>query len=165
MMILLLYTENNSSGALGFQKGFCLYSEFVEDCTEALSVMSLVNDPHDELSQLSGLVEIKNPYSARLMMISEAIRSRTFCLENKPDITAYQLKKRHDYFYQICELYCTNRDWCYFVVVTEKGPACGVNSLRSRLVENFHNKIKRFLFCSVLPELACARHHKGGIRE
>ena len=27
----------------------------------------LVNDPHDELSQPLGLVEIKNPYSARLM--------------------------------------------------------------------------------------------------
>ena len=28
----------------------------------------------------------------------------------------------------------------------------------------FHNKIN-FYFASVLPELACARHHKGGIRE
>ena len=46
-------------------------------------MISLVNDPHDELSQPSGLVEIKNLYSARLMMISGAIRSR---LENNLEI-------------------------------------------------------------------------------
>ena len=84
------------------------------------------------------------------MMISGAIRSRTFCLENnlenKPDITAYQLKKQHDYFYQI---QCQHKQrLVLFCCGDGERPACRANSPRSRLVENFfHNKIKLFLFC------------------
>ena len=92
----ITYMRHNGHSSLEVQK--CGLFVSLENPWLAGTPDGLVNDPHDELSQPLGLVEIKNPYSARLMMISEAIRSRTFCLENKPDSTAYHLKKRHDYF-------------------------------------------------------------------
>ena len=79
----------------------------------------LVNDPNDDTSKSLGLVEIKNPYSARNLTLEEAMKTPTFCLEHKDGL--FRLKRRHDYFYQVqCQLYCTKRDWCDFVVRTEK---------------------------------------------
>lgn len=128
----------------------------------------LVHDPSDDSSQPLGLVEIKNPYSARNLTLGEAIKSPTLCLEQnkKEDNKTYKLKRRHDYYFQIqCQLYCTNRDWCDFVVRTEKD--MHVERIRcdnSWWTSNI-DKLKTFYFSALLPELACPRHHKGGIRE
>ena len=47
-----------------------------------------------------GLVEYKNPYSARIMTVAEACQTiQSFCLEKKGEM--YQLKRNHDYHYQI----------------------------------------------------------------
>ena len=54
------------------------------------------------------------------MTLSEACSgSKTFFL--KEDNTTYKLKLQHDYFHQVqCQLYCVNKEWCDFVVRTEK---------------------------------------------
>ena len=55
--------------------------------------------------------------------MAEACRSSSFCLkeEKKEDIATYNLKKKHDYFYQVqCQMYCVNKECCDFVVQTEK---------------------------------------------
>ena len=127
----------------------------------------LVHDPSDDSSQPLGLVEIKNPYSARHLTMAEAVKSPTFCLEqNKKENNTYNLKRRHNYHYQIqCQLYCTNREWCDFVVRTDKD--MHVERIRrdgSWWTSNIE-KLQTFYFSSLLPELACPRHHKGGIRE
>ena len=70
------------------------------------------SDPPD------GLVEFKNPYSARDMTIDEAVRKvENFCPCSDQKL---QLKDNHEYYYQIqCAMYCTNRKWCDFVVMTK----------------------------------------------
>ncbi len=123
----------------------------------------LVHDP--DSTQPLGLLEIKNPYSVREMMISEAVEKPSFYLEKKED-NIYKLKPRHNYYYQVqCQLYCANRLWCDFVINTEKDmhverihrdPSWGNSNI---------DKLKIFYFSSLLPELACPRHHTGGIRE
>ena len=66
-----------------------------------------------------GLVEYKNPYSARSMTVAEACQKiQNFCLEIKGEM--YQLKRNHDYYYRIqCQLYCNKLSWCDFVLRTE----------------------------------------------
>ena len=60
-----------------------------------------------------GLAEYKNPHSAKQLTVPEACEQlKNFCLE-KTENNTYQLKPRHDYYYQIqCQLYCTNTQWC-----------------------------------------------------
>ena len=76
-----------------------------------------VHDPN--YSPSNGLVEFKNPYASRNMTIDEACKSKSFCLQKIEN--TYQLKRRHDYYFQVqCQLYCDNKQWCDFVVRTEK---------------------------------------------
>lgn len=57
----------------------------------------LVHDP--DTAKPLGLIEIKNPYSARQLTLTEAMKTPT-CLECKKDNNNPKLKRRHDYFYQ-----------------------------------------------------------------
>ena len=126
----------------------------------------LVHDPSPDASKPSGLVEIKNPYSARHLTPAEAVKSPTFCLQHKKEDDTFQLKKRHDYYYQIqCQLYCTNRAWCDFVLRTDKEMHVERIHRDSKWWNTHLSKLKKFYFSSLLPELACPRHRKGGIRE
>ncbi len=78
----------------------------------AASPDGVVSDP-SETTQ--GLVEVKTPFSMKENTLEEACKTSSFCLERKND--EYQLKTRHDYFYQVqCQLYCTNTDWCDFIL-------------------------------------------------
>ena len=65
----------------------------------------IVQDPSD-ISHPQGL-EIKN----------EACNSSNFCLQADKNTSNVQLKSRHDYYYQV---YCTDSQWCDFVVRTNK---------------------------------------------
>ena len=118
----------------------------------------------EESSPQWGLAEYKNPYSVRHLTIKEACKVSSFCLERKED--KYCLKKGHDYYYQVqCQLYCCDREWCDFVVRTEKELHV------ERILRNTGwwntqlEKLKAFYFQALLPELACPRYHKGGIRD
>ena len=56
----------------------------------------------------TGLVEYKNPFSARDMNLLEACNKATFCLKkNEKGQITYELKRQHDYYFQVqCQLYC-----------------------------------------------------------
>ena len=73
----------------------------------AASPDGLVHDPLEDPPY--GVVEFKNPYSARNSTFCEAaIKVKGFCLQYNPDTKKLGLKKNHDYFYQIqCTMYCT----------------------------------------------------------
>ena len=115
-----------------------------------------------------GLAEYKNPYSARNMSLSEACKSKTFCLqkEEKDGEPIYSLKRRHDYYFQIqCQLYCENREWCDFVIRTEKELHVERIPRNKSWWKDQLLKLHAFYFKALLPELACPRYGKGGIRE
>ena len=119
----------------------------------AASPDGLVYDPKADPPQ--GLVEFKNPYSVRGKTLEEAATScKTFCLTINND-GKLQLKRGHDYYYQIqCALFCTSRKWSDLVVLTK---SLHIERISADL--NFTSKIlpklRKFYFTAILPELAC----------
>ena len=117
-----------------------------------------------------GLAEYKNPYAARLMTVSEAceqLKGR-FCLEryNNNGTHAYRLKRRHDYYFQVqCQLYCTEKEWCDFVVHTEQDIHVERINRDKKWWDEQSVKLQTFYFKALLPELAHPRFTSGGIRE
>ena len=123
----------------------------------------LVSDP-SETTQPLGLLEIKNPFTERDQPLIEACKKPSFCLEQKAD--KFTLKKRHDYYYQIqIQLHCTGRLWCDFVLRTSKNLHVERIFLDEAWKQINLSKLKDFYFSALLPELACPRYHRGGIRE
>ena len=121
-----------------------------------------VHDPDAAMS--NGLAEYKKPYTAREFEACEKLSS--FCLEKQKGSNSYKLKKCHSYYYQVqCQLFCDSREWCDFVVNTEKD----INIDRIYFDQTWWNdeqlKLHTFYFKSLLPELAVPRHRNGGIRE
>ena len=119
----------------------------------------IVHDPSD-IYQLSGLLEINNPFSARNKDLVEACVSPAFCLELDKKNNKPRLKHRHNYYYQIqCQLYCTNKAWCDFVLRTNKD----IHIKRIYRDQKWWGvQLEKVL---LLPELAVPRYRHGGIRE
>ena len=84
----------------------------------AASPDGVVVDPSSTPSD--GLLELKNPRSVQDMSISDACKSKKgFCITKRN--SNQHLDKNHDYYYQVqCQLYCTQKAWCDFVVRTKK---------------------------------------------
>ena len=63
-----------------------------------------------------GLIELKNPSTAKDMTIKEASEKiKGFCIKSNQGQNA--LDTNHDYFYQVkCQLYRTQTAWCDFVI-------------------------------------------------
>ena len=126
-----------------------------------------VCDPN--AAQSLGVAEYKNPYTARDLTLDEACdKLKTFCLERQQHNgqVTYKLKRRHDYYYQVqCQMYCCNVDWCDFVVRTNND--FHVERIPRDQVwwKQQLPKLQEFYFHALLPELACPRRGKGGIRE
>ena len=129
----------------------------------AASPDGMVLDPSHVPSE--GLVELKNPSSVQDMTIVEACEMKKgFCIKKRQGTV--QLDRNHDYYYQVqCQLYCTERAWCDFVVRTKKDLYIERIQFDQQWWQNQLPKIKTFYFNALLPELACPRHHTGGIRE
>ncbi len=123
----------------------------------------IVDDPSDDVTQTLGLLEIKNPYSLCDQSLEEAVsKQKSFCLEKN----TYKLKQRHDYYYQIqIQLYCTDRLWCDFVLRTDKELHVERIYRNEVWLDTILPKLRTFYFSALLPELACPRHHQGGIRQ
>ena len=129
----------------------------------AASPDGLVYDPTDA-KHPHGLLEVKNPFSVRDKELDEAYKSSGFCLQKKDSM--YKLKVRHDYYFQVqCQLNCANRSWCDFVLRTNKYIHIERIQRDKSWWEQHLEKAKEFFFTSLLPELACPMHRKGGIRE
>ena len=119
----------------------------------AASPDGLVHDPTEDAPH--GLVEFKNPYSARNISLREAaVKIKGFCLQYNSSMDKLQLKDKHDYFYQIqCTMFCTQRKWCDLVV-----------RAKDIYIERIHYdndfwmsimpKLKEFYFTAILPELS-----------
>lgn len=120
-----------------------------------------VHDPGNG-NHPQGIIEIKNPYSVRDKSLTEAYTSSGFCLERKNNV--YKLKVRHDYFFQIqCQLYCTDRNWCDFIVRTNKDIHIERVYRDKVWWEQQLDKARVFFFTALLPELACPRHRKDNL--
>lgn len=131
----------------------------------AASPDNRVDDPHG--TPRAGLAEYKNPFAARDVSLSEACTKPTFCLKmNKiGEKLTFQLKRQHDYYYQVqCQLYCCDLEWCDFVVRTEKELHVERIYRDRKWWASQLEKLREFYFNSLLPELACPRKGKGGIR-
>ncbi len=121
-----------------------------------------VYDPDDTYPH--GIIEIKNPYRDRENSLADACSSSGFCLEKKND--TLKLKVRHAYYFQIqCQLYCTDRNWCDFVIRTNKDIYVERVQRNPEWWQQHLRTAKVFYFSSLLAELACPRHRNGGIRE
>ena len=127
----------------------------------AASPDGVVRNPGDTSK---GLVEVKNPFSMKDKSLAEACKSSAFCLENKDN--TFRLKVKHDYFYQVqCQIYCTNSDWCDFVLQTDKDIHIERIQRDRKWWDTQLTKLQKFYFSALLPELACPRNKSGGIRE
>ena len=119
----------------------------------AASPDGLVYDPTEDPPY--GVMEFKNPYSVRDVALREAAtKVKGFCLQYNSDIDKLQLKKNHDYFYQIhCTMYCTQRKWCDLVVRIQDMYIERIyydNNFWTTVIE----KLQEFYFTAVLPELS-----------
>lgn len=127
-----------------------------------------VHDPSTAASPW-GIAEYKNPYTAIDLTLEEACdKVKQFCLEKieKNGEVSFRLKKRHNYYFQVqCQMYCCDADWCDFVLRTDKE----LHVERIQRDQDWWDqqlpKLKTFYFDALLPELACPRFGKGGIRE
>ena len=103
------------------------------------------------------------------MTLTEACSSGSpFCLkeEKKQEQTTYSLKHRHDYFYQVqCQMYCVDKEWCDFVVRTEKELHVERMYRNREWWAQQLPKLRTFYNDALLPELVCPRFGSGGIRE
>lgn len=133
----------------------------------AASPDARVQDPR--YSPLDGLAEFKNPYASRNLTIDEACVSKTLKFLQKQERNgevSYSLNKRHDYYFQVqCQMFCEEREWCDFVVRTEKDIFVERIPFDKKWWEEKLPKLKEFYFKHLLPELAHPRHEQGGIRE
>ena len=126
----VLYT--NFSGSVATRYGMAIEGEALTQyvsykkkkhghpnlAVEPVGLCIIVHDP--ETTPPVGLVEIKNPYLARDMTVQEFETKGSSCLEANEDGSC-RLKHGHDYYYQIqCKLYCADKEWCDFIVRTNK---------------------------------------------
>ena len=120
----------------------------------AASPDSVVHDPVSVPPM--ALAEIINPYSARDKTVLKFGRKPSSCLKVQEKFyDTCRLKHGHDYYYQVqCQLYCTDMEWCDFIVKTEKD--IHIERIgRDRQWRNSQmDKSSQFYFNALLPELS-----------
>ena len=110
-----------------------------------------------------GVVEFKCPYTASQQNMSpaEACKSlKTYFCKNTE--RGPELKRNHDYFYQVQgTMAITRRRWCDFVVWTAKGMSVERLHYDPEFWKDVKVKLVDFYRRAVLPELALPRHTSG----
>lgn len=154
--------QNNHPGLMATDCGL-----FISENNNWLAATpdGIANDPSDR--DPSGIIEIKNPFAVRDKTLIEACTSSSsFCLELDKKSNKPQLKRRHDYYFQVqCQLYCTDKGWCDFVLQTNKDLHVERIYRDKKWWGSQLAKLRKFYFAALLPELAVPRHRRGGIRE
>ena len=109
-----------------------------------------VKDP--SASPPQGLVEFKNPFSYKDLLLREAVDCKQFsCLEKVEG--SLSLKRSHEYFHQIqFAMFCTGRKWCD-IFIRAKDSHCERIQFDEQFCLDALPKLKRFFFCAILPEL------------
>ena len=113
----------------------------------------LVNDPQTLPSQ--GLVEFKNPHSCRDEFITNAVLSKKLtCLSCNSTNRKLSLKNTDAYYNQVqMAMFCTNTQWCDFVVRTQVDLHVERITLNESFCRSVLPKLRILFFNSVLPEL------------
>lgn len=169
----ILYSRDLSSesiifGRLNEKKAVDMYEAAtklnVDNCGLFVSIdyPFLGASPYGLVGQ-EGLIEVKCLPSVEEELESAVKKKKTLCLEMSPE-NQLQLKRKHNYFYQIQEqLSITNRKWCDLVVLT-KADELYIERIEvdRALWENFMvPKLKKFYFGCILPEIADSRITRG----
>ncbi|XP_062585783.1 uncharacterized protein LOC134247430 [Saccostrea cucullata] len=103
----------------------------------------------------TGVLEIKCPFSVRNLLISEAVQLPNFCLQASGD--SYQLKKNHDYFFQIQgQLMVTGTSFCIFVVYTKKDLFIEKIPRDPSFMKEMFDKLANFFLEHALSKVDCA---------
>ena len=113
-----------------------------------------MTDPH-------GVLEIKCPASAKEQTLYNLSANSNFFLYQTND--HLQLKTSHKYYYQVQgQMRITKRAWCDFVVWTPRASDLHIERIfyQPDLWDTtMYPKLRKFYFCSMLPELASPRYH------
>ena len=94
-------------------------------------------------------------------ILAEASTSSTFCLERIDD--TYKLRLRHDYQI-LCQLCCTERNWCDFVSRMNKDITLNV-STGTKDSETTARKTEEVFLHSSLSRINLSKALKGEIKE
>ena len=117
------------------------------------------------LSQPFGLVEIKCPYSHRNETPEEACKAKDFCCSLEKTLTgsALKLKKNHIYYSQVQgQMAISQRNWCDFVIYTNKGLSVERITFDSVFWESeLLPKLTSFYDNCVAPEIVSPMHTIG----
>ena len=103
------------------------------------------------------LVEVKCPYSARNLTISEAIDSlKSFCLR-RDDKGVATLKSSHPYFYQVqFQMHVCRAQHCFLCCLdAERNATSNRFDYDSKFVDDCMVKLRSFYFDELLPALHC----------
>lgn len=94
----------------------------------------------DRVVSDGGILEVKCPFSAWGKPISPTTVPYLTLSADEP-----VLKSSHEYYYQIQgQLFCTNKDYCYFVVYTGKEPLINQVFRDEEFIASMVNKLERF---------------------
>lgn len=120
---------------------------------------AVVHDPSTEVQ--FGVAEVKCPYSVRSVTPQEAAKSSTFfCFLDEGKL---KLKRTHNYFCQVQgQMALTEREWCDFIVYTEKG----ISVERIKFDADFWSndllpKLNSFFDNCLAPEIVSPMHVLG----
>ena len=109
--------ESGHSDLYACKSGFVISEEYP---FLGASPDAAVYDPSAEKS--FGLAEVKCPYSSRSMTPTEACSKPHFFCTLCPNSSTPVLKKSHQYYAQVQgQMAITKREWCDFVIYTDKG--------------------------------------------
>ena len=106
-----------------------------------------------EVGEDRGCLEVKCPYVCANMSLAQAsMKSSSFCLQNGNG--TLQLKRNHQYFYQIqVQLHVTRLLWCDFVVWTPNEIYIEKIDYDQRFIEKAISKARTFYFTVFLPAI------------
>ena len=106
-----------------------------------------------ELGEDKGCLEVKCPYLCASKSIAQAVKkSPSFCLQNNNGMM--QLKRSHQYFYQIqLQLFVTRLLWCHFVIWTPNEIFVEEIHYDQNFVEVAVSKARKFYFNVYLPAI------------
>ena len=103
-------------------------------------------------NSLTGIMEIKCPYSQRDSTINEAVSGADFCLENTEN--GKKLRQNHDYYIQVQgQLLVTGAPFCDFVVYTKKDIHIQRIVPNQEFIQNVLNKLSDFYFMHVYTKI------------
>ena len=120
-----------------------------------------VFDPSNTL-QPFGFLEVKCPYSARMLTPTDACATSGFCCTADPITGQLKLKENHAYYSQVQgQMAIGQRPWCDFVIYTSKGLSVQRIEYNEKFWEDLFHKLSNFYDNCVAPEIVSPVHSLG----